>query len=422
MKRLRIIGPSRLNGTIDVSGAKNAALPVLFGTLLTSKPSIIKRVPALADIQTTFKLLENFGLNHHYTKSSEVVITPNHSISSSLAPYDLVRTMRASVLCLGPLLARTGQAQVSLPGGCAIGTRPIDFHLLGFEKLGAVFKIENGYIDAKVPRGRLLGAKVVFPFPSVGATENLMLGAALAEGQTVLENAAREPEIVDLAKALRSMGAIIQGEGTSIITIEGVAELQGMSHEILPDRVEAYTYLCAGVATRGKVRVNGIQRELFDQPLSVLEKMGVKINCDSLGIEAEASGSLEPCQVVTEPFPGFPTDMQAQLMAVALTCTGESTFEETIFENRMMHVPELMRLGARIRIEGNQAFVQGGQPLSGATVMATDLRASASLIIAGLIAKGETRLRRLYHLDRGYEKLEEKLQALGANVIREDES
>jgi UDP-N-acetylglucosamine 1-carboxyvinyltransferase len=418
MEILRIRGGTRLEGSVPVSGAKNAALPILFAGILSDQPSNIRNVPDLADIKTTLKVLETLGIT--VTREGDRVGLHGPRLSSIEAPYDLVRTMRASVLVLGPLLARVGEAKVSLPGGCAIGARPVDFHLSALEKLGAIFEIDAGYIHGRAPHG-LRGATMALPFPSVGATENALMASSLASGISEIQNAACEPEIVDLAVALRSMGAKISGEGTSVIRIEGVPSLGGMNHSVAPDRVEAATFLCAGLIGKGKVRVTGISLHYLGSALEVLESMGAKISSGPDWIEAEAGDRLLPADLKTAPFPGFPTDMQAQFMALMTQAGGDSRIEETIFENRFMHVPELARLGARIRIQGNEAWVEGPVRLSGATVMATDLRASASLVIAGIAASGETVIRRIYHLDRGYEKLELKLGALGAHIQRETE-
>lgn len=418
MDRLRITGGKSLNGSVEISGAKNAALPILFAAILSKKKSIINNVPLLADINTTLKVLDALGLKTLFKLENQSIEIDGSSLSSYEAPYDLVRTMRASVLVLGPLLARSGVAKVSLPGGCAIGARPVDIHLMALEKLGATFNIENGYIEGKAPNG-LVGAKIEFPFPSVGATENTLMACVLAKGKSEIHNAAKEPEIVDLAISLRSMGAKISGEGTSAILVEGVDSLNGMNHRVAPDRIEAATYLCAGLITKGTVTVKGISPDFMTVALDFLTKAGAKIITSQNSITAEYVKELSPLEIVTEPFPGFPTDMQAQFMALLTQAKGESRISETIFENRFMHVPELSRLGAKIKIKGNEAMVSGPIHLTGAIVMATDLRASASLIIAGLAAKGETIIRRVYHLDRGYEQLESKLSKLGANIVRE---
>jgi UDP-N-acetylglucosamine 1-carboxyvinyltransferase len=420
MERLRIVGGKILNGEIEISGAKNAALPILFASLLSKKKSIIKNIPLLADINTTLKVLDALGLKSLFTLEDHCIEIDGAKLSSTEAPYELVRTMRASVLVLGPLLARCGEARVSLPGGCAIGARPVDFHLQAMEALGATFEIEGGYIHGSAKNG-LRGAKIAFPFPSVGATENALMACTLALGHSEISNAACEPEIVDLVVALRSMGARITGEGTPTLHIDGVSELQGMNHTVAPDRIEAATYLCAGIATHGKVTVKGIDESYLSSALAALREIGANVSTTSDSVTVEYTGKINPTTIETKPFPGFPTDMQAQFMALLCLARGTSTLTETIFENRFMHVPELIRLGAKIKIQGNQAFVDGPIQYSGAIVMATDLRASASLIIAGLAAKGETIIRRIYHLDRGYEQIEQKLSALGAEIYREEE-
>jgi UDP-N-acetylglucosamine 1-carboxyvinyltransferase len=418
MDRLRIVGGTPLFGSVDISGAKNAALPILFASILTNEKSIIHNVPLLADINTTIKVLDSLGLKTLYKIDNHTMEIDGSSLNAHEAPYKLVSTMRASVLVLGPLLARKGIARVSLPGGCAIGARPVDIHLAALEKMGAIFKIENGYIDGSAPNG-LKGAKIEFSFPSVGATENTLMACVLAKGNSEIHNAAREPEIVDLVIALRSMGAKISGEGTSTIYIEGVPSLRGMKHKVAPDRIEAMTFLCAGLITKGKVTVNGISIDFMSNALDLLAKAGAKITSSSSSITAEFVNELKTLEIVTEPFPGFPTDMQAQFMALLTQANGISKISETIFENRFMHVAELIRLGAKIKVKGSEAEVSGPVNLTGATVMATDLRASACLIIAGLAAEGETIISRVYHLDRGYEQIELKLSKLGAKISRE---
>ena len=425
MDLLRIIGGKTLSGSVEISGAKNAALPILFAAILSEKKSVIRNIPLLADINTTLRVLDALGLKTLFKLENHTIEIDGSTLSSIEAPYDLVRTMRASVLVLGPLLARKGEAKVSLPGGCAIGARPVDFHLTALEKLGAQFKIEGGYIEGAAPKG-LKGALMTLPFPSVGATENALMAAVLAQGDSEIQNAACEPEIVDLAQALRSMGALIEGEGTSTIRIRGVPHLNGMNHSVAPDRVEAATFLCAGLITRGKVTTTGIDESFLGSALDLLRQAGAKITGTSAtagtpSVTAEWAGELKPLEIATAPFPGFPTDMQAQFMALLSQVKGTSHITETIFENRFMHVPELIRLGAKITVKGNEAWVEGPAPLSGATVMATDLRASASLILAGLAARGETTIRRIYHLDRGYEHIEQKLSHLGAEIRREFE-
>ena len=418
MEILKIVGGTKLTGEVSISGAKNAALPILFASILSEEPSIIKNIPLLADINTTLKVLDALGLKTFFKLEDHAIEIDGRQLLSIEAPYELVRTMRASVLVLGPLLARKGEAKVSLPGGCAIGARPVDFHLSALEKMGAEFKIESGYIHGVAKNG-LKGAVMPLPFPSVGATENALMAAVLAEGVSEIQNAACEPEIVDLANALRSMGADISGEGSPTIRITGVKKLKGMRHSVAPDRVEAATFLCAGLITQGCVTVQGINESYLSSALDLLKEMGGKISSTENSVTAEYLTPLHSVNIETSPFPGFPTDMQAQFMALMTQANGSSQIKETIFENRFMHVPELIRLGARIKIQGNEAMVEGPIPLSGAIVMATDLRASASLIIAGLAAKGETVIRRIYHLDRGYEQIEKKLQGLGAQISRE---
>jgi UDP-N-acetylglucosamine 1-carboxyvinyltransferase len=420
MDRLRITGGKTLNGSVKISGAKNAALPILFAAMLSKQKSMIHNIPLLADINTTLQVLDAVGLKTLFKLEDATIEVDGRNLTSIEAPYELVRTMRASVLVLGPLLARKGEAKVSLPGGCAIGARPVDFHLSAFEKMGAEFTIESGYIFGQAPRG-LQGAVMKLPFPSVGATENILMAAALATGESEIQNAACEPEIIDLAIALRSMGAKISGEGTSTIKIIGVSELAGMNHSVAPDRVEAATFLAAGLITRGKVTAVGIDDSFFSSALLLLEKMGAKITREKNQVTAEYVRELQATSFSTEPFPGFPTDMQAQFMALLTQANGTSKITETIFENRFMHVPELNRLGARIAVKGNESSVVGPTPLTGAIVMATDLRASASLVLAGLAAKGNTIIRRVYHLDRGYEQIEQKLSGLGADIEREQE-
>ena len=418
MDRLRIKGGTPLFGAVEISGAKNAALPILFAAILSDQKSFIHNIPLLADINTTLKVLDSLGLRTLFKLENSTMEIDGSTLNAHEAPYELVSTMRASVLVLGPLLARKGIAKVSLPGGCAIGARPIDFHLAALEKLGARFTIENGYIEGHAPHG-LVGTQIEFPFPSVGATENILMACVLASGKSEIKNCACEPEIVDLAVALRSMGAKISGEGTPAIVVEGVRSLHGMNHKVAPDRIEAATFLCAGLITHGKVKVEGITGNYMSVALDHLRAAGAKITEGPDSITAEYVHELKPINLVTEPFPGFPTDMQAQFMALLTQAKGESKITETIFENRFMHVSELARLGAKIKVKGNEAVVTGPVLLSGATVMATDLRASASLIIAGLAAEGETFVRRIYHLDRGYEQLEKKLSKLGANIVRE---
>ncbi len=416
MDKIRIRGGKTLNGTVQAGGAKNAALPILFASLLTEGECRFSRVPKLQDIRTTLKLLSQMGVETPKTLTGSEVSLRAKNILSHEAPYDLVRTMRASVVVLGPLLARLGKAKVSLPGGCAIGARPINFHLTGLEKLGAKIELEGGYVTATAKR--LKGDRVRFEFPSVGATENVMMAATLAQGESVLENCAKEPEIVDLAEALRGMGAQIEGDGTETIRIQGKDQLHGCDHAIMGDRIESGTFLAAAFATGGKVRVEGIAPETLEAVLVKFEESGAIITRESNAITLASKGRPRGTDVTTLPFPGFPTDMQAQFMAAMIVAEGTSILTETIFENRFMHVPELARLGADITIKGNTAVVRGTSGLKGAPLMATDLRASASLVIAGLCASGETEVNRIYHLDRGYEDMEKKLRSLGADIER----
>ncbi len=416
MDKFKIVGGKTLKGSVTASGSKNAALPILFASILTRGECTFRRVPRLEDIHTTFKLLEQMGVEVDWKPEANLARVKAAHLPSTEAPYDLVRKMRASVVVLGPLLAREGHAKVSLPGGCAIGARPIGFHLQGLEKLGAKITLENGYVIAEAKK--LKGDRVAFPFPSVGATENVMMAAVLAEGETILENCAKEPEIVDLAGALRAMGAKIEGDGTEIIRIQGVSSLHGADYSVMGDRIEAGTYLIAGLMTGGKVRVDGISPIHLESTLVVLEAAGARIERGKDYVVAESRGRPRSTDITTLPFPGFPTDMQAQFMALMAIADGASVISETIFENRFMHVPELIRLGADITIRGNVAIVRGKEKLLGAPLMATDLRASASLILGGLCAEGETLVNRIYHLDRGYESMEEKLRALGAQVER----
>lgn len=416
MDKIRIRGGRPLNGTIEASGAKNAALPILISSLLTEGVCTFTHVPNLQDIRTTLKLLAHMGVKVDWNPETHTAILQASDGCGYEAPYDLVRTMRASVVVLGPLLARFGKAKVSLPGGCAIGARPINYHLTGLERLGAKIELENGYVIASAKK--LKGARVALEFPSVGATENIMMAAVLAEGETLLENCAKEPEIIDLARALRSMGAILEGEGTELIRIQGVSSLKDCPHPVMADRIEAGTFLAAAFATRGKVQVNGIDPLALESVLVKFEEAGAKIVRGNGFIELETVARPRATDVTTLPFPGFPTDMQAQFMALMTVADGASVITETIFENRFMHVPELSRLGADITVRGHSAVVRGREKLLGAPLMATDLRASASLVLGGLCAEGETIVNRVYHLDRGYEHIEEKLRKLGADIER----
>ena len=416
MDKMRIKGGVPLQGAVQVSGSKNAALPILISALLTDQPCRFRRVPRLQDIHTTLRLLSHLGVQEKTGFLGNDLTLEAKAIASCEAPYDLVRTMRASVVVLGPLLAREGRAKVSLPGGCAIGARPINFHLSGLQKLGAQIELEGGYVIASAKR--LQGARVAFEFPSVGATENLMMAAALARGETILENCAQEPEIVDLAGALSAMGAEIEGAGTQTIRIQGKASLRGCDYEVMGDRIEAGTFLSAAFATQGSVRVEGLPSQYLEAVLVKFEEAGAEIERGDRSISLKTKGKPRATNITTLPYPGFPTDMQAQFMTVMCVAEGNAVITETIFENRFMHVPELMRLGANILIKGNAAIVTGQSELLGAPLMATDLRASASLIIGGLCAKGETVVNRIYHLDRGYEGMEAKLQKLGAQIER----
>jgi UDP-N-acetylglucosamine 1-carboxyvinyltransferase len=416
MDKMRIVGGKPLRGTIQAGGSKNAALPILISSLLTDQPIRFRRVPALQDIRTCLKILEHMGTKSWWDAAKGSVELDASQIHTREAPYDLVRTMRASVVVLGPLLARFGEAKVSLPGGCAIGARPIGFHLTGLEKLGAKIELEGGYVLAKA--SRLVGNRVAFEFPSVGATENVMMAAVLAQGESVLENCAREPEIVDLARALKAMGAKIEGEGTETIHIQGRDTLHGCDYEVMGDRIEAGTFLAAALATQGDVTVQGLAPEFLEAVLVKFEESGAKVDRGPSSIRVRAQGKPKGVDITTLPYPGYPTDMQAQHMAVMAISSGVSVITETIFENRFMHVPELSRLGADITIKGRVAVVKGVDRLVGAPLMATDLRASASLILGGLVAEGETIVNRIYHLDRGYQRMEEKLVALGAQVER----
>jgi UDP-N-acetylglucosamine 1-carboxyvinyltransferase len=414
MDSIRITGGVPLAGTIDISGAKNAALPLMTCGLLTDERLVLSNVPKLADLQTMAELLAQHGIA---VETADRSLSLGGRITNVEAPYDIVRKMRASFLVLGPLLARCREARVSLPGGCEIGTRPVDLHLKGLEAMGAEIKLKGGYIDAAAPAG-LHGANIVFPFVSVGATENLLMAATLADGVTTLKNAAREPEIADLAICLTAMGANISGIGTDTLTVEGVKSLHGAAHEILPDRIETGTYACAAAITGGRIFLNHARAADLGAVLSALAEAGIVITEDVGGFWVERKNGLYGVDVTTEPFPGFPTDMQAQFMALMAVAEGASMITETIFENRFMHVPELNRMGARINAVGASAIIRGVPSLSGAPVMATDLRASVSLVLAGLAARGETTIARVYHLDRGYESVEQKLAACGARIER----
>ena len=414
MDKFVIEGPSRLRGEVIVAGAKNAALPCLAASLLTAEPVKLTNLPNVADIRTLRRLLQHIGAEVEAGTHTATIAA--RQIGSADAPYDLVKTMRASVLVLGPLLARAGSVRVSLPGGCAIGVRPINLHLAAFEKLGAEVRLDHGYVEAKA--SRLTGADIVFDTVTVTGTENVMLAATLARGTTRLVNAAREPEVTDLARMLTAMGAKIRGAGTETIEIEGVETLHGVAHPVIPDRIEAGTYVLAAAATRGDIAVRKCAPEHLTALTSRLAVAGVRLDTIGDTIRVRADGNLVSHDVATAPYPGFPTDLQAQWTALATGMDGVATITETIFENRFQHVAELVRMGARIRLEGRWAVVEGPSRLAGATVMASDLRASAALAIAGLAAEGETTIDRVYHLDRGYEKIEEKLTSLGARVRR----
>jgi UDP-N-acetylglucosamine 1-carboxyvinyltransferase len=418
LDRILVVGGRRLEGEVTVSGAKNAALPLLAAGLLADGPSVFRNVPDLADISTLLRLLRTMGVDAHRIGGEERHAVRVHAVNgiTAEAPYELVRTMRASVLVLGPLLARYGHARVSLPGGCAIGARPIDQHLKGFAALGAEINLEEGYVDARAKR--LRGATVRFDKITVTGTENVLMAAVLAEGHTVLENAAREPEVEELAGVLQGMGGRIQGAGTDTIHVDGVTALRPVDHAILPDRIEAGTLLVAAAITGGDVRVLGARAEHLDALLGKLRDAGCSISATAAGIHCRGPEVPHPVDLQTTEHPGFPTDMQAQMMALLCTADGTSVISENIFENRFMHVAELQRMGADIRVEGHTAVVKGVRALSGAPVMATDLRASASLILAGLRAHGTTQVSRVYHLDRGYERLEVKLSSLGAQATR----
>jgi UDP-N-acetylglucosamine 1-carboxyvinyltransferase len=414
MDKLQITGGKRLNGDIRISGAKNAALPILCAGLLTGGDLALSNVPRLHDVRTMLKLLEQTGLK--VTQDDENVTLNGSNITSLEAPYELVKTMRASILVLGPMLARFGEAKVSLPGGCAIGSRPVDQHIKGLRAMGAEITIEGGYIHAKCPK--LQGARIHTDMITVTGTENLLMAAVLAEGETVLENAAREPEVTDLANMLVAMGAKIEGIGTDRLVIQGVDSLHGTRHAVISDRIEAATFLCAVAATGGDIRIVNTRTDIFDVALDKLREMGLKLDVEGTTIRARMDGRPHPVSFRTTEYPGFPTDMQAQFMAVNTIADGPSRVTETIFENRFMHVQEMNRLGAQISTEGNTAFMRGVERLVGAPVMATDLRASASLVIAGLAAEGTTIVDRIYHLDRGYDRMEAKLSAVGADIVR----
>jgi UDP-N-acetylglucosamine 1-carboxyvinyltransferase len=423
MDRIIIRGGKPLNGRIPISGAKNAALTLLPCALLTDEPLTLRNLPRLADVDGFGHLLNQLGVSTTVEGSrpdefGRVMTMRASNLSSTVAPYDIVRKMRASILVLGPLIARAGEATVSLPGGCAIGMRPIDLHLKALQALGAELEITSGYVRAIAPKGGLRGGTISFPFVSVGATENALMAAVLAKGTTLIENAAREPEITDLAKCLIAMGAKIEGLRTDTLTVEGVDRLHGATYSVMPDRIEAGSYACAAIITGGSLELVGARKDTMPSILSGLADAGGIIEDVPGGIKVSADGGVKPLSISTAPYPAFPTDMQAQFMSMLALAKGTSLLTETIFENRYMHVPELQRMGADIEVRGRAAVVRGVEKLHGAQVMATDLRASMSLVIAGLAAEGETQVNRVYHLDRGYERLEEKLQAVGADIER----
>ena len=423
MDRILIRGGNRLNGRIPISGAKNAALTLMPCALLTDEPLTLRNLPRLADVDSFGHLLNQLGVATSVEGArpedfGRVMTLRAGRVTSTVAPYDIVRKMRASILVLGPLLARMGQATVSLPGGCAIGTRPIDLHLKALEAFGAELEMTHGYVKVTAPGGRLSGGTIRFPVVSVGATENALMAAVLARGTSVIENAAREPEIVDLCRCLIAMGAVIDGIGTETLTIEGRDRLHGATYAVMPDRIEAGSYACAVALTGGEVELAGADAVAMAATLDALREAGVRVEATRGGVRVSADGRLAPLTLSTAPYPGFATDMQAQFMAMLCLADGASVLTETIFENRYMHVPELARMGADVTVTGRSAVVRGVAGLTGAPVMATDLRASMSLIIAGLAAAGETQVGRVYHLDRGYERLEEKLSAVGADIER----
>ena len=416
MDRLIINGGERLQGEIRISGAKNAVLPIMAATLLADGPVTVRNIPHLHDVTTTMELLGRMGIHLTVDEKMDIVVDSG-TINSLYAPYELVRTMRSSILVLGPMLSRFGSADVSLPGGCAIGSRPVNLHIKGLQAMGADIDVENGYIKARVDR--LKGARLVMDVVTVTGTENLMMAATLADGITVIENAAREPEVTDLANCLISMGAIITGHGTDTIHIEGVERLSGTEYSVLPDRIETGTYLVAAAITGGHIKVKDTRPDIMDAVLQSLREAGAEITVGEDWIELDMHGKRpQAINIHTAPYPALPTDMQAQFTALNVVAEGTGTITETVFENRFMHVQEMQRMGAKIQLEGNTAISTGVEQLAGAPVMATDLRASASLVLAGLVAEGETVIDRIYHIDRGYERIEEKLAQLGANIRR----
>ncbi|WP_404401399.1 UDP-N-acetylglucosamine 1-carboxyvinyltransferase [Idiomarina seosinensis] len=416
MDKFLINGGRRLQGEVTISGAKNAALPILLATVAASEPVILRNVPHLQDVSTSLKLLKTLGIEHSGLDNGQVTISPG-SLNNAIAPYDLVKTMRASILVLGPLLARTGKAEVSLPGGCAIGARPVNLHIEGLRRMGAEITVENGYIKASV-EGRLQGAKILMDTVSVTGTENLMTAATLANGITRIENAAREPEIIDLANFLNTMGADVRGAGTDIIEVHGVERLKGGDYSVMPDRIETGTFLVAGLLTRGDVTCLNTHPASLEAVLTKLAEAGAQIDKGDDWIRIRGSGRPQPVTIITAPHPAFPTDMQAQFCTLNCIADGSGWIRETIFENRFMHIPELRRMGAQVQLEGNTAITKGVEQLTAAEVMCTDLRASASLVIAGLVADGQTEVERIYHIDRGYEAIENKLRQLGADITR----
>lgn len=414
MEKLRIIGGNRLSGSVRISGAKNAVLPILAASLLAADELVLHNVPHLADVKTMLSLLEGMGVTCH--QDGETVRLCAANVTSTVAPYELVKTMRASILVLCPLATRFGSARVSLPGGCTIGARPVDQHIQALLKMGADVQIDHGFVDLK--SGRLQGTKIVTDMVTVTGTENIMMAAVLAEGRTVIENAAREPEVVDLANCLRAMGAKIEGDGTSTIVIDGCDSLHGAEHSVIPDRIEAGTFMAAAAATKGDVTLTNVAPDTLSVVIDKIREAGAEIETGPDWIRVTMNSRPKSVSIRTEPHPGFPTDMQAQIMALDCVADGTAQITETIFENRFMHVPELQRLGADIQVEGHTAVVRGVEQLQGARLMATDLRASASLVIAALAAEGESIVDRIYHLDRGYDRMELKLQALGADIRR----
>ena len=417
MQKLKIKGGRSLSGEINISGSKNAALPIIASSILSSSCLKISNIPKLHDVSTMIELLKTMGAS--FTNQGDCCLRIEaNNLNNCIAPYHLVKTMRASILVLGPLLAKYGKARVSLPGGCAIGARPVNLHINGLRKMGAEIKINEGYIDAKV--SKLKGAKISLDPITVTGTANLMMAATLAEGKTIIENAAIEPEIINLGECLQSMGAYIDGLGTRVISIEGVDHLGEVDHEVIPDRIEAATFLIAACVTKGSLRVNRVQIDHLDSVIDLLKRAGAKISLSENQIDISLKGNIKPINFITNPYPGVPTDVQAQLMVLSVLAEGDSKITETIFENRLMHVLELQRMGANINLDKNIAYIKGVRNLSAAPVMATDLRASAALVLAGLAAKGETIIDRIYHIDRGYEEIDQKLFQLGAKVLRLD--